>query len=135
MNILFVCRANVGRSQMAEAIFNKLTKKHSAISAGLDPHKWENKSINEAKKVIKCMKEIGCNLKDKVSKRLTREIVENADKIIILGEKENWPSFLKNSNKVEYWEVEDPAHKNLDGHRKTRDEIKLLINKLIRRIE
>ena len=33
MKILFVCVANVGRSQMAEAFCNKLSR-HEAISAG-----------------------------------------------------------------------------------------------------
>ncbi len=35
MKILFVCKANNGRSQLAEAIFNKLVEgKHQATSAG-----------------------------------------------------------------------------------------------------
>ena len=135
MKILFICRANVGRSQMAEAIFNKLTKKHSATSAGLEPHELENKNINEAKKVLECMKEIGCNLENKISKRLTKVMVENADKIIILGEKNNWPSFLENTDKIEYWEVEDAVYKNLEGHRKVRDEIKLAVERLIEILE
>ncbi|MCL5101750.1 MAG: hypothetical protein M1544_00105 [Candidatus Marsarchaeota archaeon] len=40
MKVLFVCKANVGRSQMAEAIFNKLAKGMAvATSAGVDPGK------------------------------------------------------------------------------------------------
>ena len=33
MKVLFVCLANVGRSQMAEAFFNRLSR-HQAGSAG-----------------------------------------------------------------------------------------------------
>ncbi len=34
MEILFVCRANVGRSQMAAGLFNKYSKTHHADSVG-----------------------------------------------------------------------------------------------------
>ena len=37
MKVLFVCRGNVGRSQMAEAYYNFFTKSNMATSAGTDP--------------------------------------------------------------------------------------------------
>lgn len=98
MKILFVCRANVGRSQIAEAVFNKLMKKDLAISAGIEPHKWENKKIDEAEKLIKSMKEIGCDLKNKISKRITKEMVDSADKIVVIGvDKNTWPDYVTSS--------------------------------------
>lgn len=33
LDVLFVCRANLGRSQMAQAMFNRLSK-HQSTSAG-----------------------------------------------------------------------------------------------------
>ncbi len=134
MKIIFICKANVGRSQMAEAIFTKLSNQGSASSAGLDPGGWEGKKINSAKNLISCMKEIGYNLEEKISKKLTKEMVDNADKIIIIGEKENWPDYLINHN-IEHWEIPDAGGTDLDFHRKIRDQIKNKVKELIKRIK
>ncbi len=53
MKVLFICRANVGRSQMAEAIFNKFSEGNLAVSAGLNPPKeWEGKLLSKTKYVL-----------------------------------------------------------------------------------
>ncbi len=36
MNVLFICRSNAERSQIAEILFNYHSKKHKAFSAGAD---------------------------------------------------------------------------------------------------
>ncbi len=136
MKILFVCKGNVGRSQIAEGIFNKLSKKnYSSFSAGLKPGRWEGKKIKDIKKVFLSLKEIDCDVGGKISKKLTKYMVDDADKIIVLGEKENWPDYLKKSNKVMFWDVEDPKGRDLEFHRKIRDKIYPLVKKLIRKID
>ena len=46
MEILFVCRVNLNRSQIAAAIFNKLSKKNHAVSAGMSlPPEFEGTSV------------------------------------------------------------------------------------------
>ena len=134
MKVLFVCKSNVGRSQMAEVIFNKLSTNHSAISVGLYPRNWENQKINTAENIIKCMDEIGFDLRDKISKKITEEMVNSSDKIIIIGEKENWPEYLINYD-IEYWEIPDAGGTDLDFHKKTRDQITNKVKKLIKRIK
>lgn len=131
MKVLFICRANVGRSQMAEAIFNKLSKEDAAISAGLNPGKWEGEKISQAKSVVLSLSEIGCDVSKKVSKRLTKKMTEGTDKIVVLGEKENWPDYLKESDNVVFWDIEDPAHKDLDSCRMIRDRIKEKVEVLL----
>jgi protein-tyrosine-phosphatase len=34
MKVLFICKGNVGRSQMAEAFYNKLSKNEEVFSTG-----------------------------------------------------------------------------------------------------
>lgn len=131
MKVLFVCKANVGRSQMAETFFNNLVKKQSAISAGLNPREWKGKKINTAQKVISCTNEIGFDLTNKISKEISKEMVDNTDKIIVIGEKNNWPEYLINNYKVEFWDIEDAAGKDLDFHRRTRDKIMTKVKELI----
>jgi len=80
MKLLFLCRANVTRSQMAEAFFNRYSKKHTSESAGLN---LDSDNIDE--RVIRTMKEIGFDLSDKKPKKVTDEMIDNADRIIIVS--------------------------------------------------
>ncbi|MDE1827919.1 MAG: low molecular weight phosphatase family protein, partial [Candidatus Micrarchaeota archaeon] len=87
MKILFVCRGNIGRSQMAEAFFAKMSKKNSATSAGT--HSREE-GVEGVKLGIgrwdtpDAMKEIGFDVSDKVSKQLTPEMINSADRVIVI---------------------------------------------------
>lgn len=108
MEVLFVCNTNVGRSQMAEAIFNKLSKKNHAYSAGLNPDYREGKTLAEleAIRVIKAMKEIKIDVSKNISKPLTKNLFEKADRVIMMldpTQKLNLPTYTKNSPKVIFW--------------------------------
>ena len=121
---------------MAEAIFNKLSGKHSASSAGLNPSpKWLGQKLSTTKYVSPSMKEIGYDVNKKISKKITEKMVKDADKIVVIGEKNNWPNYLKSSKKIIFWDVEDPVHGNMNDHRNTRDKIKDLIVSLLNKIE
>ena len=135
MRVLYICRANVGRSQMAEAIFNNLQRKHFAVSAGLNPGEWEGKKIDSAKNVVICMKEIGFDLREKISKKITKEMTEKVDKIIVIGERNNYPSYLTKNPKVTYWNIPDAGGTDLEFHRKTRDKIMIKIKELIKTLK
>jgi len=136
MKILFVCRANVGRSQMAESIFKKLSKKHQVESAGVSPGKWEGKTLHEATHVLPSLKEIDIVADENISKKITEDKVINNDIIIVIGvDKNTWPEYLKESKKVEFWDIEDPAHGDMDIHRKARDKIKQKVKELIEELD
>ena len=101
MNILFICKSNFGRSQIAETIFNQISKKNKATSAGTEKgrvtgHKL--KDFPEHSNLFVCMDEIGLDIRENTSKLMTPEIVKNANKIIVMAEKETWPDYLKKSN-------------------------------------
>lgn len=132
-NILFLCRANIGRSQMANKLYNKLTNKES-IGAGtkVKPER-QNMTIGKisgAENMIPCMQEEGINIKNSKIKQVTKSMTNWADKIIIMTSKENLPNFIfskENRPKLIFWDVKDPKGTDLNGHRKTRDKIKKLI--------
>jgi arsenate reductase len=131
MKILFICRANVGRSQMAPAFFNKLFKNHKAIGAGTHVGEHEGEPLHPF--VIQCMSELGYDLSKNTRKQLTPEMVREADKIIVMTGKENLPDYVDMS-KVVFWKIGDAKDKSLEFHRQIRNQIKNLVEKLVKEI-
>jgi protein-tyrosine-phosphatase len=128
--VLFVCVHNSGRSQMAEAFFNKLAEvKAQALSAGTQPASEVNPVVVEA------MREAGINISSNKPKMLTFDMVKKADKMITMGcgaeaEAVCPASFIE----TEDWALEDPKGKSLEQVRKIRDEIKERVSKLVKEI-
>ena len=123
--VLFVCIENAGRSQMAEAIFNKYAKgRFKAVSAGTMPGKRVSPLVVEA------LKEIGINISGKKPKLVTSEMIKEADKIITMGCGADFcpVNFLP---KVEDWELEDPKGRPIEKVREIRNEIQMKVETLI----
>ena len=135
MKILFVCRGNVGRSQMAEALFRKMTgDKYEVSSAGtkLSGPEQKLKELPLAENLIKCMEEEGIDVSDCIRNPVTQEMVESANKVVlIIGEEDFVPDYLINNPKVSKWITPDPKGQDLDFHRMVRDQIKIKLETLI----
>ena len=129
--VLFVCVHNSGRSQMAEAFFNKLARgKARALSAGTQPIDKVNPVVVEA------MREAGINISGNKPKMLTMDMVEKADRMITMGcdaeaEAVCPASFIE----TEDWALEDPEGKSLEQIRKIRDEIKERVIRLLNELK
>lgn len=127
--VLFICVHNSGRSQMAEAFFNRLARgKAVAISAGTEP----GSGVNPV--VVQAMREVGIEIGGKKPKLLTQEMVENSDLAITMGcmdEAKSCPAAFVPS---EDWGLPDPKGKLIEEIRPIRDEIKRRVEELIKRI-
>lgn len=133
MEILFVCRGNVGRSQMAEILFRKVNKKHKVISSGIKVNEKEREKLKDiplAEPVIRFMKKEGFDASENFRKQITREMVNKADKVIVMAEKEIWPDFLINNPKVVFWDIEDPKGMSDEGYKKIIEQLKKLIEEI-----
>jgi len=133
MKILFICKSHAGRSQMATAFFNKLSKKHFAFGAGTLVGKSEGTKIPAL--VIASMAEERFDLSHKTRNQLTPEMVNQADKIIITDEKENLPDYLIHSSKNVFWNVPDAVGTSLEFHNQIRDQLKELVKNLIKELD
>ena len=127
--VLFVCVHNSGRSQMAEAFFNKMVKgKAAAISAGTQPASQVNHTVTAA------MREVNIDISNQKPKSLTLEIMESADRVITMGcslEEACPASFVT----TEDWKLEDPEGKTIEKVREIRDEIKARVEVLIQAMD
>jgi len=123
VKILFVCSGNVGRSQMAEAYYNHFTHSHDAVSAGTKqdtPQKYPKLPYE----VVALMNEEDIDVSKNKVKLVNEDMINDADKIIVMCDKNQCPGFLLKSKKAVFWEVKDPHHMPIDEMRKIRDIIK-----------
>lgn len=131
MKVLFLCEYNIARSQMAQAFFNRIVKKEKAKSAGTNPE-FDGKAINSVNpNAILSMKEIGYDLSKKKSKVLTGKLVDWADKVVVFNCKGDFPSYLLKSGKIDFHCVTDPANKDLEVYRMTREEIQRIVEDFV----
>lgn len=143
MKILFVCRGNVGRSQIAEALFNNFSKNHSATSVGTKVVDKEGKSVEGemlkdregAKHIIAVMDEVGIDVRFAARKQVTKDSVDDSDIVVVMAEKETLPDYLLESDKVRYWEIGDPKNQTLEEVRATRDTVDGLVKELLTEVE
>lgn len=122
--VLFVCTHNAGRSQIAEALFNRLAPADvRAESAGQKPRR---EGVWPA--VVEVMREIGVDLSAKRPKRLMPEMQLHADWAVTLACGASCPYV---PTIVEDWEIPDPAGKSVEQVRVIRDQIELRVRDLL----
>jgi arsenate reductase len=134
--ILFLCVHNTFRSQMAEAYFNKFANekgiKWQAKSAGF----LEAEKVNE--KAIVLMKEEGIDISDKKPKLMTNEMIESADKIVVVCQECEQLGLcinLPTNKNIEHWRLPNPAEMELEKAREVRDKIREKVLSLIKELK
>ncbi len=121
--VLFVCNHNAGRSQMAQALFERYGPDDvRAESAGSEPadQVWPE--------VIEVMREIDIDLSGRKPKRLSVEMQLHADWAVTMGCGDACPYV---PTTVEAWDIPDPAGKPLDEVREIRDLIDERVRELV----
>lgn len=122
--VLFVCTHNAGRSQMAEAFFNRAQPDGlRAESAGREPRPggvWPN--------VLEAMQEVGIDLSAKRPQKLTVEMQLHADWGVTLACGGSCPYVPAT---VEDWDLPDPAGLTVAETRPIRDAIEHRVRELI----
>jgi arsenate reductase (thioredoxin) len=121
--VLFVCTHNAGRSQMAQAFFEKYAPDDvRAESAGQEPADaiWPE--------VLEAMREVGIDLSNKKPKKIDLEMQLHADWAVTLACGGSCPYV---PGIVEDWDIPDPADRPLDEVRPIRDELERRVRDLI----
>lgn len=121
--VLFVCSHNAGRSQMAQAFFERHAPAEiRAESAGDQPARqiWPE--------VVEVMREVGIELADRRPKKLLPEMQLHADWAVTLACGAVCPYV---PTTVEDWDVPDPAGLPIEEVRAVRHEIEARVHDLI----
>lgn len=115
MYVLFVCTHNAGRSQMAQALFERSCPGDCrGESAGSDPARQIFSEVVEA------MREIGIDISDRRPKRLSVEMQLHADWAATMGCGDVCPYV---PTTVDDWDIADPAGRTPGEVREIRDMI------------
>ncbi len=142
--ILFVCNANVVRSQMAQAFYNHFTKTQNADSAGVNAEKYPTTKIPtvadfdahlvaknlDPLAVIDLMREKGIEVGASQRTQLTKDMLCDYDLVINIANRNQTPDWLKGDNVV-WWKIEDPHAESRELAELACDEIEKRVNKLI----
>jgi arsenate reductase len=121
--VLFVCTHNAGRSQMAQAFFERYAPADvRAESAGQEPADaiWPE--------VVEAMREVGIDLSERRPKRLDLEMQLHADWAVTLACGGTCP-YVPGS--VEDWDVPDPAGRPPEEVRAIRDDLERRVRDLV----
>ena len=125
-NVIFACIHNAGRSQMAAAWFNALADKNKAqaVSAGTEP------GSRVHPEVLQAMREVGIDLEGATPRQLTDDLAKDAALLITMGCGEQCPHIpgLRHLD----WPLEDPKGKPVERVREIREEVKTLVQDLLR---
>ncbi|WP_163470253.1 arsenate reductase ArsC [Fusobacterium sp. IOR10] len=125
--VAFICVHNSCRSQMAEGWAKKLASDiFEVYSAGTE-------NYGEVKPLaVEVMEEAGVSMKDHRPKLLS-EIPSKVDILITMGCNVVCP-YIPNKYKVD-WGLDDPSGGTIEDFRKTRDLIKVKVEKLIQMVK
>lgn len=128
--ILFICQANVGRSQMAEGLYNHLSKSTGAISAAVEDFR-EKYDFRPTAEIVESMSERGIDISKQRMKLVTPEMCDLVDKIVVLCNKKFCPEFLLDNPKAVFREIVDPFGKEKETIGRIRDQIELVVRDYI----
>jgi arsenate reductase len=121
--VLFVCVRNAGRSQMAQAFFERYGPDDVvAESAGTAP------AHEISPVVVEAMRESGIDISGRRPKALSLEMQLHADWAVTMGCGDACPYV---ASAVEAWDIPDPAGRPLEDVRAIRDGIEAQVRELL----
>lgn len=127
--VLFACVHNAGRSQMAAALFNRLADptKVRGISAGTNP------APRVHPEVVMAMHEVGIDLSEAPTTRLTAELAATTHVLITMGcgdECPVVPGVVRDD-----WPLADPKGRPIEDVRAIRDNILARVKALLASVQ
>jgi arsenate-mycothiol transferase len=129
--VLFVCRSNRGKSQMAEALLRRRAGDRVRVSsAGTDPA--PGATMNEES--VASLAEAGADMASGTPKGIDPEVLLRADRIVVLGRQATVEPVEGMRGTIETWDTDEPSLRGIHGMermRLLRDDIDLRVRRLL----
>lgn len=133
-NILFVCQANVGRSQSAAELYK--LKTHNAGRVASAGTKVDTPGATLAQRpgaanIVQIMREDhGVDMINNVRTQISPENAKGFDKIIVMAERDTIPEWLLADKRAILWTVPDPKGQDMETTRRIVRKIEELVGQL-----
>ena len=115
-HVLFICIQNAGRSQMAEALFERAAGSlHEARSAGSRPAEHVHPPV------VEVMRERDVDLAARQPHRLDQDDMRWADVVVTMGCGDECP-YIPGKRYID-WELDDPSGRPIEDVRRIREDI------------
>lgn len=130
MKVLFVCKANVGRSQVAQVAFSQISK-HESLCAGFkaDGGKVKDFTPNRAVGFIK--DKFGVDISERPRVPLIQELLDAVDLIIVINAQHDITGGPK---RVQLWDIPDTIGLDDEAAHRIWEGIIERVNKLVAEI-
>ena len=126
--VLFVCKQNAGRSQMSQALFERVANgRHESRSAGTRPAGRVHPVVLDA------MREQGVDLSGRRPKKLTDDLGQWADVVVTMGCGDECP-YIPDKKYID-WDLTDPDGTSIGEVRVIRDDIKTRVEDLLQELD
>lgn len=136
MKVLFVCRRNNGRSQLAKGLCSKVAG-IDADSAGIEVdspgqllRERALQPTSQVKYIIQVMDEVGVDVREYARTSVENHDLSQYDKVVLLFEANKVPQDLAKLPNAEVWNIDDPQGKGLEAACRTRNLLEALIGEL-----
>jgi protein-tyrosine-phosphatase len=132
MKILFICQANVGRSQAAMELYRLYGGEAESAGTKVDTPGMILADRPGAATIVQIMHEdYGIDMMHNVRKQLDETLARPFDKLVVMAELETIPKWLLHDPRAVFWKVNDPKGQDTDTTRRIVHEIKQKIDTLV----
>lgn len=128
--VLFVCKSNRGKSQMAEALL-----RHAAgdavevFSAGTEPALGKSPNAES----VAALAEIGADMSGGTAAAVDHDVMRRADRVVVLGTAARLDPVDGMSAEIDVWDTDEPSERGIDGAERMaliRDDIDARVRRL-----
>ncbi|WP_295646009.1 low molecular weight phosphatase family protein [uncultured Corynebacterium sp.] len=132
-SVLFVCKSNGGKSQMAEALArHRATADVEIHSAGTKP----GSALNSES--VAALAEVGADMSKGLPKGVDPELLARVDRVIILGKDAQLELPEGARGTLERWVTDEPSSRGIEGMermRLVRDDIDARVQSLLQELQ
>lgn len=110
--VLFVCVRNAGKSPMAAGLLQRLVEREGP--GDIEVRSAGTRASGEANALsVQALAELGVDIADHHPQQLTDELLQGADRVIMLGDQAEVG--LVAGQEVERWDTVEPSRRGIDG--------------------